>query len=75
MSINQTETPSLWPETAIAAPVLEKLNGEITVDVTIIGAGFTGLRAALELAQQGTSVVVLDSHEPDGVHQVGTEVK
>ena len=64
MSSNQDETQSLWRETAIAAPNLEKLTEEISSDVTIIGAGFTGLRAALELAQQGFSVVVLDSHEP-----------
>lgn len=64
MSSNQDETKSLWRETAITAPILEKLTGEIAADVTIIGAGFTGLRAALELAQQGLSVVVLDSHEP-----------
>ncbi len=64
MSSNQDEIKSLWKETAITAPILEKLTGEITADVAIIGAGFTGLRAALELAQQGLSVVVLDSHEP-----------
>ncbi|PID51584.1 MAG: FAD-dependent oxidoreductase [Pasteurellales bacterium] len=31
-----------------------------TADVCIIGAGFTGLSTALELAEQGKSVVVLD---------------
>src|ERR1700748_1635717 len=34
-------------------------------DVAVIGAGFTGLRAALELARAGRSVVVLDQ-EPAG---------
>src|SRR6185369_6492330 len=29
-------------------------------DVAVIGAGFTGMRAALELARAGRSVVVLD---------------
>ncbi|AEF41455.1 NAD(P)/FAD-dependent oxidoreductase [Hoyosella subflava] len=37
-------------------PVPEK------VDVAIIGAGFTGLSAALEFAKQGTTVAVLDRH-------------
>jgi glycine/D-amino acid oxidase-like deaminating enzyme len=31
-------------------------------DVAVVGAGFTGLSAALEAAQYGASVVVLDSH-------------
>ena len=34
-------------------------------DVAIIGSGFTGMRAALELARAGRSVVVLDK-EPAG---------
>lgn len=33
-----------------------------TADVCVIGAGFTGLTAALHLAQKGLSVVVLDAH-------------
>ena len=55
---------SLWKETAVKAPELNPLTGDISADVTIVGAGFTGLRAALELAQRGVDVVVLDSHEP-----------
>jgi glycine/D-amino acid oxidase-like deaminating enzyme len=31
-------------------------------DIAIVGAGFTGLSAALEAAQHGASVVVLDEH-------------
>lgn len=38
--------------------------GKITADVVIIGAGFTGLSAALHLAQDGVDVVVLDSMYP-----------
>ena len=33
-----------------------------TVDVAIIGAGFTGLSAALEFGKQGASVAVLERH-------------
>jgi len=33
----------------------------VNADVLIIGAGFTGLRAALKLAEAGTNVVVLDA--------------
>ncbi|MFT7757743.1 UNVERIFIED_CONTAM: FAD-dependent oxidoreductase, partial [Salmonella enterica subsp. enterica serovar Enteritidis] len=35
--------------------------GNISVDVAVIGAGFTGLSAALHLAETGTSVAVLDA--------------
>jgi glycine/D-amino acid oxidase-like deaminating enzyme len=36
------------------------LNGDIRTDVVIIGAGFTGLNAALALRAQGANVVVLE---------------
>ncbi len=55
---------SLWQHTAVKLPKPEKLMGSMTVDATIIGAGFTGLRTALELAQKGLNVVVLDAYEP-----------
>ena len=48
MTSNQDETKSLWRETAITAPILEKMTQEITSGLTIFGAGFTGLRAALK---------------------------
>ncbi|MCU0790972.1 MAG: FAD-binding oxidoreductase [Nitratireductor sp.] len=37
------------------------LAGDVNADVCIIGAGFTGLSAALELAQAGYKVVVLEA--------------
>jgi len=39
----------------------DTLAGALEVDVAVIGAGFTGLRAAHELARAGTSVAVLDA--------------
>lgn len=52
---------SLWAVTANAGPATSSLNGDIKVDAAIIGAGFTGLRAALVLAEAGSTVAVVDS--------------
>ena len=52
---------SLWAATANPAPVQPPLAGDIQTDVAIVGAGFTGLRAALELAQRGINAVVVDA--------------
>ncbi len=38
------------------------LRGRMECDVCVIGAGFTGLSAALHLAERGFSVVVLEAH-------------
>ncbi|WP_147125538.1 NAD(P)/FAD-dependent oxidoreductase [Shimia ponticola] len=38
------------------------LRGERKADVAIVGAGFTGLTAALVLAEKGFDVIVLDAH-------------
>lgn len=37
------------------------LSGEGRVDVCVVGAGFTGLSAALHLASQGARVMVLEA--------------
>lgn len=57
------EHPKSW-YTATADIPAERppLYGETKADVCVIGAGFTGLSAALHLAQKGLSVVVLDAH-------------
>ena len=51
---------ALWAATAVAAPDCERLDGDLDVDVAVIGAGFTGLNAALALAEAGTKVAILE---------------
>ena len=60
MSINGYD-PSYYTVTANAAPEHPPLRADIKVDICVVGAGFTGLSAALHLAQRGYSVVVLES--------------
>ncbi|KAA2315622.1 FAD-binding oxidoreductase [Pseudooceanicola sediminis] len=52
---------SLWKATAGARDASPVLQGDMRADVTVIGAGFTGLRCALALAEAGSRVVVLDA--------------
>ena len=52
---------SLWADTAVPACETPRLEGDIGADVAIVGAGFAGLCAALELAAAGRSVAVLDA--------------
>ncbi|HXV22629.1 MAG TPA: FAD-binding oxidoreductase [Alphaproteobacteria bacterium] len=54
--------PSYYAASAHAAPKLPELEGEIRADVAIVGAGYTGLSAALELASRGYEVAVLEAH-------------
>src|SRR3990167_6896865 len=39
------------------------LRGELGVDVCIVGGGFSGLNTAIELAQKGFSVALLEAHK------------
>ncbi|AXV17927.1 FAD-dependent oxidoreductase (plasmid) [Neorhizobium sp. SOG26] len=52
---------TLWTLTANPAPALESASIPTTADVVIIGAGFTGLTAAREIAKSGKTVVVLEA--------------
>lgn len=53
-----------WPTTVAAVPDHAPLRGEVTADVAIVGAGVTGLNAALALAGAGRDVVVLEAEQP-----------
>lgn len=53
---------SFWQDTAPSPGDFRRTPVPESIDVVVIGAGLTGLSAALELARGGASVVVLDSH-------------
>ncbi len=53
----------LWEQSAPAAPAAQRLEESIAADVVIIGAGFTGLSAALHLREMGVDVAVLEAEE------------
>lgn len=55
---------SLWSATAGYSTEYPQLTGERKSDVTVIGAGFTGLSAALHLAEEGIKVVLIDAQHP-----------
>lgn len=61
--LNDPRSHGLWEQTAPAAPATAKLAGDLDVDVAVIGGGFTGISAALHLAQAGTQVGVIEAAE------------
>lgn len=61
---SSTVGTSLWNATANDDTVYPALTGEAEADVAIVGGGFTGLSAALHLAEAGVPVVVLEAQSP-----------
>jgi glycine/D-amino acid oxidase-like deaminating enzyme/nitrite reductase/ring-hydroxylating ferredoxin subunit len=57
---------SLWLDTSGPPAAYPPLGGDRRFDVAVVGAGITGLTAALLLARAGRSVAVLDHHVVGG---------
>ena len=57
------EEISLWDISAPEANQYAPLDGDIETEVAIIGAGFSGLSAALHLAEKGVSCCVFDANK------------
>jgi glycine/D-amino acid oxidase-like deaminating enzyme len=60
---NRTNPTGLWGQTATDSPATQSLTGDADYDVVVIGAGFTGLSAALHLAELGQTVAVLEANQ------------
>jgi len=52
---------SLWADSSEEAFSAPTLQGEFSVDLVILGGGFTGCAAALEAAGQGAAVVLIEA--------------
>ncbi len=55
-------TPSYYAATANWQTGYPSLKGAIRADVAVVGGGFTGVNTALELAERGYSVVLLEAN-------------
>ncbi|MDO5622234.1 MAG: FAD-binding oxidoreductase [Paracoccus sp. (in: a-proteobacteria)] len=54
--------PGWYAETRDAAPDATPLRGAARADVVVIGGGYTGLSAALHLAEAGVDVALVEAH-------------
>ena len=60
-SDTQLNQASYYEASVTRAPPQPALQGAVDADVVVVGAGYAGLSAAIELAQRGFSVVVLEA--------------
>jgi len=61
MSQSNDHAPSYYRATANAMPQRPPLGADLSADVCVIGGGFTGVNTAIELAQRGLSVILLEA--------------
>ena len=60
---NTQHAASYYAASANRQLAYPSLRGELSADVCIVGGGFSGLNTAIELAQKGFSVVLLEAHK------------
>ena len=62
MSHPENHAPSYYAATAKGFESFPALDGDATADSGIIGGGYTGLSAALHLAERGRSVILIEAN-------------
>jgi gamma-glutamylputrescine oxidase len=60
-SDTQLNQNSYYEASVVRDPVESPLRGDLQADVVVVGAGFAGLSSAIELAQRGYQVVLLEA--------------
>jgi len=68
------EHRSVWEATAPAV-AFAPLDGNITVDAAIVGAGITGITTAMLLSEAGRRVAVIEAKERSEERRVGKECR
>ena len=63
MTASARHTTSYYAASSVPQPDYPVLTGEVTADVCVVGGGFSGLNTALELAERGFSVVLLEARK------------
>lgn len=62
--LGNARSHGLWEKTAPPSPTCAPLRSHQRTDLAIIGGGYTGLSAALHLAEAGVAAAVLEAVEP-----------
>lgn len=57
------QSDAFWNVTAETAALSQPLKADLRCDVAVVGGGFTGLRAALMLAEAGTDVALFEARD------------
>lgn len=60
---NHRHAASYYAASSLPPPEHPVLQGELMADVCVVGGGFSGLNTALELAERGLSVVLLEARK------------
>ncbi|WP_110971718.1 NAD(P)/FAD-dependent oxidoreductase [Pseudomonas huaxiensis] len=58
-----SHTASYYAASSVPRPDYPRLTGELRCDVCVVGGGYSGLNTALELADRGFSVILLEARK------------